>query len=127
MGLKIFKILVLLGTVIVWVNISLIIFYFDPEQISLIGLSIFYASLFLALSGTIFLTSDFLKSKIFRKQLLMNRVRVSVRHAGLFSVLIIGWAILKSQNLLQWWNLVLLLMILAVLEFFFCLFSNLSH
>jgi len=119
MGLKIFQILIFLGTIIAWISLGLIIFYFDPGQISLLGLTIFYVNLFLVLSGTIFIISDFLKSKIFRRQLLVNRVRISVRHAGLFSILVIGWGILKTQGLLQWWNLALLIMILAVLEFFF--------
>lgn len=119
MSTKIFSVLVLVGTVFSWLAWGMVIFYFDPSQIGLLGFSIFYLSLFLALSGIIFTILDRLKAKFFRKQLLLSRLRSSVRHAILFSILIIGWGFLKSQNLLSWWVLPLFILILTGLEFFF--------
>lgn len=119
MSLKFFLLLMVLGTVISWMSWGLVIFNFDPNQVSFLGLAMFYLSLFLGLAGLIFLFSSWLKSKFFKKQLLFPKLRTSVRHAVFFSILILGWAFLKSQNLLRWWLMLLFILILTVLEFFF--------
>jgi len=119
MSLKVFSILIAFGTIISWLGLGMIILYFDPTQTSFLGFSLFYLSLFLGFSGTIFLLADFLKGKIFKKQLVFIRVRNSVRHAILFTILFTSWAFLKSHDLLRIWNLLLLILILAILEFFF--------
>ena len=119
MSLKVFLALISVGSIISWISVGMIIFYFDPGQTSFLGFALFYLSLSLGLSGVIFLASDWLRAKIFKKQLIFSRIKTSVRQAILFTVLIIGWIFLKSQNLLQWWNLLLFILILAALEFFF--------
>jgi len=112
-------VLIVLGTIISWLGLGMIILYFDPAQTSFLGFSLFYLSLFLGLSGIIFLLANWLKVKLFKRQLVFIRVKNSLRHAILFTVLFIGWAFLKSHDLLRFWNLLLLILILAVLEFFF--------
>lgn len=119
MSLKVFLGLIIIGTIIAWLSWGMAVFYFDPQQINFLGFSIFYLSLFLGLSGTIFLVSDRLRAIILKKQLIFTRLRTSVRQAVFFTILILCWAFLKSQALLQWWNLLLLILILTVLEFFF--------
>lgn len=119
MSLKVFLALIIIGTIVSWINFGLVIFYFDPQQTSFLGFSLFYLSLFLGLSGAIFLFSDWLKAKIFKNQLPFYRLKTSGRQAILFTILLIGWAFLKSHGLLRWWNLILLILILATLEFFF--------
>lgn len=119
MRFKSFFLLIILGTVLSWIAWGMVIFNFDPNQISLLQFIAFYISLFMALGGTIFIVIDWLKSKVFRRQLLVFRVRASIRHGILFSILLLGWAFLKSQNLLAWWVLLMLILILTVLEFFF--------
>lgn len=119
MSYRVFLSLIILGSIISWLSLGLIIFYFDPQKISFVGFSLFYASFFVSLGGLIFLVTNFLKRKFFKDQLLYYRVRNSVRHAIFFSILIIGWAFLKSHDLLRWWNILLLILILTILEFFF--------
>lgn len=119
MSFKSFFFLIILGTVMSWIAWGMVIFNFDPNQISLLQFIAFYVSLFMALGGSIFIVVDWLKSKIFRRQLLVFRVRASIRHGILFSILLLGWAFLQSQNLLAWWVLLLLILVLTVLEFFF--------
>ena len=71
MSLKIFLILIVLGTIFSWIAWGMVIFYFDPEKIDVLGFGIFYLSLFLGLSGLFFSVSNWLKAKIFQKQLLL--------------------------------------------------------
>ncbi len=119
MSLKVFLALIISGTIISWLTWGVILFYFNPDQASFWGFGLFYLSLFLALSGSIFLLGDWLAAKIFKNQLMIYRLKSSIRHSLLFVILILGWAFLKSHDLLRWWNLALLILILAVLEFFF--------
>lgn len=119
MNFKFFLALIILGTIIALASFVLVIFYFDPTQIGFAGFALFYLTLFLALSGVIFLISDSLKAKFNKKLLLYQRLRTSVRHAIFFSLLITGWAFLKASGLLRWWNLLLFILILTLLEFFF--------
>lgn len=119
MSFKSFFLLIILGTVLSWIAWGMVIFNFDPNRVSWLQFIAFYVSLFMALGGSIFIIIDWLKSKIFKRQLLIFRVRASIRHGILFSILLLGWAFLRSQGLLAWWVLLLLILILTVLEFFF--------
>ena len=119
MSLKIFFLLIILGTVFSGFNLVFILANFDPNQISFFTFLLFYLSLFFTLAGLIFLISDWLKKKILKNQLWYQRVRTSIRHAIFFSLILTGWAFLKSQKLLRWWVLILFILILTALEFFF--------
>lgn len=119
MNFKAFVILIVIGTVVSWFSWGMSLFYFDPQQIGGLGFTMFYLSLFLALSGTIFLVIDWMKARVMSRQLIFFRLRTSVRHSIFFTILIVGWLFLRSQDLLQWWNLLIFLFVLTALEFFF--------
>lgn len=119
MSLKSFFLLIILGTIFSWLAWGMVVLNFDPVQVGWLEFIAFYISLFLALVGSLLVILDWLKSKIFRRQLLVFRVRTSVRHGILFAVLLLIWAFLKSQNLISWWILLLLILAVTVLEFFF--------
>ncbi|MAF13395.1 MAG: hypothetical protein CMI53_00675 [Parcubacteria group bacterium] len=119
MSQRVFVVLIVLGTVIASLSWAMIIFYLDPEYTNFFGFSLFYLSFFLTLSGIIFIISDTIKARLFRRQLVYSRLKTSIRQAILFSTLIIGWLFLRSQGLLRWWNILLLILILTALEFFF--------
>jgi hypothetical protein len=119
MSLKIFLVLIILGTILAWITFGLVVFNLDPEQAGIFGFLLFYLNLFLALSGTIFIVSDLIKARFFKYQSLYHRFKVSLRHSIFFTVLILGWAFLKSQGILRWWNILLLILSLTILEFFF--------
>jgi len=119
MSFKVFLLLIILGTIVAWISWGMVIFYFDPWQVGFLEFSLFYSSLFLGLSGIIFLFSNWLRGKIFKKQLLFPRLKTAVRQAILFAALIVGWAFLKANDLLTWWILILFILILTALEFFF--------
>ncbi|MFA5022128.1 MAG: hypothetical protein WC508_03550 [Patescibacteria group bacterium] len=119
MSFRVFLLLVIAGTILAWLAWGMVIFYFDPSQAGIAGFTIFYLTLFLGLSGLLFLIINSIKTKIGKDQLLLYRIRISLRHAIMFSVIVLGWALLKTQGLLRWWNFLLLVLVLALLEFFF--------
>ncbi len=116
---KSFFLLIILGTIMAGIAASVIVVNFDPQQVGFFQLVGFYSSLFLGLAGIIFLVLNLVKSKLFPRQLVVLRVSTAWRHAMLFSALLVGWAVLKSQNLAFWWVMGLFLAVLAMIEFFF--------
>lgn len=103
---------------------GLVVFYTDPVQAGFLSFSLFYLSLFLTLSGLILLVGNYIRGRFFKKQLIEQRLKTSLRQAIFFSVLIIGWLVLKSQGLAHWWVIVFFILILTVLEFFFISFQK---
>lgn len=119
MKVKVFLFLITFGVVLLWLGWGIIIFYLNPEQVGVLGFTTFYSSLFLALLGTIFLIGNFFRAKLFKKQIIYRRINTSLRQAIFFSLLIIGWAFLHSNSLDTWWNILLFIIALTILEFFF--------
>ena len=90
----------------------------DPTATNFIGFALFYASLFLALTGTGALIGFLVRIMIKKKELTFNLVKIAFRQAFLFSLFIIFLLILKSQQLFNWLNLFLLVIIFLILELF---------
>src|SRR3989344_1747187 len=119
MTMRVFLFFVTVGTILFWAGWGIIIFFLDPEQATVLSLAIFYVSLFLALVGTIFLFGNALRTRFLKRQLLNNRLSTSLRQAVFFSALIFGWGLLQIYGLATWWNIILLILALTILEFFF--------
>lgn len=119
MSFRVFLSLVIIGTIVSWISWGMTLFYFNPEQVGPLGFTLFYLSLFLALAGSIFTVTDWLKARVMNRQLIFFRLRTSVRHSIFFSILIVGWLLLRGTDLLTWWTLLIFIAVLTALEFFF--------
>jgi hypothetical protein len=124
MSFRVFLFLIVIGTIIAWTTWVMIIFNFDPTQGGILSFLLFYLSTFLAFSGLLFLIIYKIRSRFGKDQLLFYRLQASVRQAILFTILLSVWAVLQSQKLLRWWNLLILIIILALIEFFFLSLSK---
>ena len=96
----------------------------DPTSTNWLGFVLFYLSLFLALSGVGALIGFIIRFIAARKQLAFNLVKLSFRQSFLFSLFIIFLLILKSQQLFNWLNLFLLLIIFTIFELFLISYKN---
>jgi hypothetical protein len=101
---------------LLWV---LTLLYINPEKSGIMGLVFFYASLFFALFGIIYFLSYFSHAKFFKWTSVSKNIQVSTRQSLLFSSLFIGCLILQAQNLLTWYNVLLFIVILTLVEFLF--------
>ena len=122
MTLKRYLILMSLATVLCCLAWLSVIFYINPQEAGLLGFSLFYISLFLALVGLFALVGCFIKIW-FLPQPIAKQVIVAFRQAIWFSILIIFCLVLQSQRLLAWWTIVLFIVLLALIESLF-LFSK---
>ncbi len=119
MTLKKYLILMSLCTLFCWLAFVLVINYIDPTEANFLGFLFFYFSLFLACLGTMSVLGFAIRMKIFRDEIVYKQVSAAFRQAIMFSILVVGSLFLQSKSLLTWWNILLFILALTVLEFFF--------
>lgn len=117
MTLRQYLILMSVGAAICWLAWFFVLGSIAPEQAEFFGFLFFYASLFLALAGT-FSVIGFLIKKIILKndQIVFHHVKSTFRQGMLAAGVIILGLILLQIKLLTWWNGILLILLLAVVE-----------
>jgi len=119
MTLSKYLILMSLASVVCWVALGLVIFYMNPTSSGVVALSFFYVSLFLAVVGTFAVIGFALRSKIMGGELIFHQVAIAFRQAFWFGILAVVSLWLQSRGILTWYNLILLILALVVIEFFF--------
>ena len=90
----------------------------NPFSTNWVGYGLFYFSLFLSLSGFATIIGFLIRFVALKKELAFNLVKVSFRQSFLFSLFFVIALFLKANNLFNWLNLVLLILIFSVLELF---------
>ncbi len=119
MSLRAYLITVTAGTAISWAAWAFVLFNIDPVLQPVLGPALFYCSLFLALSGTFSLVGFFLRLVFVRGELPYHFIGVSFRQSLLFAALLVGALLLQSQRFFTWWNAILFVVAVTILEFFF--------
>jgi len=105
-------------TLICWGIFLFVAKSIDPTATNWLGFLLFYAALFVSISGLAALVGFVVRLVAKRRELAFNLVKASFRQSFLFSLFIILALILKSQHLFNWLNLALLIIIFVILEFF---------
>jgi len=119
MDLKKFLLYMSLATLLCWFGFLMVIFSISPNEIGTLTFLLFYLILGLAVMGTLTIIG-FLIRKIFnKKELAFEHVLVSFRQAIWLSLILIISLYLQSKQLLAWWNAVLLILGLGLIEFFY--------
>lgn len=108
------------GTAAAWAAIAVIVTQVDPADAPAPVVVILYLAFLVALTGTFavlgFLARIFVLRKTFR---LSHQVMVSFRQAALLAVVAVLALFLESRALLNWWNGMLLALMVTAAEFFF--------
>lgn len=108
----------LLATVIAWLLWLFILFRVDPFATNWLGRGLFYLSLFVAIFGTMSLIGFVCRFSLIRQKLAHQAVLAAFRQAGLLAFGVVATLWLLSQQLFNWFNLLILAGGLAMLEFF---------
>ncbi len=120
MTLRHYLILMGIGTLISFGAVLLILTMVNPEQTSIAVFAVFYASVFLAVTGAVSIIGFTLRVLLLKKQLFLSKeVAVSFRQAVLVAALVIGALLLQSHNLFSWWTGLLMMLAMSVFEAFF--------
>lgn len=118
MTLKNYLFVMTVLTIICWGVFVFVAGLVDPTATNWVGYALFYLSLFFSLSGTTALIGFIFRFVALKKELAFNLVKVAFRQSFLFSLFIVFLLVLKSQELFNWMNLFLLVIIFAILELF---------
>ncbi len=119
MSLKQYLIFMTAATFVSWLAWLIVLFYLNPEEAGFIGFALFYLALMFALVGTFSLIGFFMRVWFSREQVIFRHLRVSTRQALLFSILIISLLMMQGSGYLRWWSILLVVALLALIEFFF--------
>jgi hypothetical protein len=119
MDLKKFLLSMSLATLLCWFGFFMVLIFISPQEITSLTFLLFYLILGLAVMGT-FTIFGFLIRKLFNKnELAFEHVIVSFRQAIWLSLILIISLYLQSRQLLAWWNAILLILGLGLIEFFY--------
>ena len=117
MTLRQYLIIMTVATLICWLVWGAVIFLYDPNIAGAISFLFFYASLFLALLGTISIIVFFVRSKIIKNdEVVFRHIKRTFRQGLFFSTFVIISLLLAQKHLLTWWNFTLLLTFYIFLE-----------
>jgi hypothetical protein len=119
MSLKKYLFLMVSATILCWAAFAFVLFFINPKTAGATGLLFFYLSLFLGLLG-IFSILGFLSRYFLGRRIMAYRqVKIAFRQGAMFALLLTGSLFLQGQRLLVWWNTLLFIILLSVIEYFF--------
>lgn len=119
MSLKKYLILMLFATSLCWGAWFLVLFLVSPAGAGKVGFFIFYLALFFALMGTLAILGFVIRYLFKKDEFAFRQVRTSFRQSIMLAILLVGALMLQAQGLLAWWNMLIFILVLTVLEFFF--------
>ena len=119
MSLKKYLFLMVLATVLCWAAWLFVLFFINPKGAGIVGLTFFYLSLFLGLLGMFSVLGFAVRYLFKRTEFTYRQVKTAFRQGAMFSLLLTSSLFLQSQRLLVWWNMILFVALLAVVEYFF--------
>ena len=105
-------------TVLCWLAFTYVIRLVNPETTNATGFFLFYLSLFLSLSGTAAISGFLVRFVFLARELAMAKVKIAFRQSFLFSGFVVALLALLARGLLNWLNLIILIVGLSALEFF---------
>jgi len=108
----------LVATLFCWTSFLIIVYSVDPFSAPPLGFALFYLSLFFSLVGTLSILGFLFRYLFNKNQFVSQQVVTSFRQSILFSILVVIALYLQSKGLVTWWNLLILVALLAVVEVF---------
>ena len=119
MTLKKYLFLMTIATLLCWGALGLVLIFVNPYEAGWMGLLFFYLALFLGLSGVFSIIGFILRYLIKRNEFAYRQVKIAFRQGLMFALLVVIALALQGFNLLVWWNLLLLVLLLSGVEYFF--------
>jgi len=119
MSLKTYLIFIIFSLLLSWGAWFLVVFNINPESATFFVFVLFYLSLFFALVGTFSLFGFLMRYFFHHSVFPADQMIASGRQSIWFALIIVGTLLLQSQRLVTWWNLLLLVILFSLVEFYF--------
>ena len=118
MTLKNYLIVMGILTAICWGVFFFVANLVDPGKTNWLGFVLFYAALFLSVSGSASLLGFVVRFKVLRHELAFRVVKLAFKQSFIFALFIVCLFLLLAKDLFSWLNLLLLVVIFAIWEYF---------
>lgn len=106
-------------TLLCWFGFFMVLIFISPQEIGPLTFLLFYLILGLAVTGTLTIIGFLIRKLINRSELAFEHVKISFRQAVWIGLVLIVSLYLQSKQLLTWWNALLLVLGLSLIEFFY--------
>lgn len=97
----------------------LILFNYNPFKADMLTITVFFACLLIWLTGLITLIGFYIKVKANNHEVIYSLLMPTIRQSLLISLAIVGLLLLSSLRVLNWWDALMLIITMALLELFF--------
>ena len=97
----------------------LVIFFINPTASTTLGLTVFYISLFFTLVGALTLIGFYVRVWLSKNEIIYEHVGTAFRQSILLSIVVIGGLIMQAYRVLTWWDALLFVVSVSLLEFYF--------
>ena len=119
MNFRQYIILMIISAGLAWLTWGFILFGISPNENGLGVFFLFYTSLLLAIACSLSILGLVIRSQLFKnKESASKQAGKSFRQAILLATLTTGILYLASKNILNWWTIVLFIVVLTMIEFF---------
>ena len=119
MTLRSYLNLMIVATVLATASWFLVIYYIDPFKTGVIGLVLFYATLFFTLVGIFTVVGFKIRQRLLNNELIFSLIGLSFRQAIWLAIIIIGLLVMQGARILTWWDALLLTFSVVLLEAYF--------
>ena len=106
-------------TLLSLIALGAVITYVNPENSGVIGIVLFYLVAFFVLSGIFNLILLFIRRKLLGNELAAKNIELSFRQGILLAIIVLGVLILQSYQMLIWWDFLLLIAGVFLIELYF--------
>jgi hypothetical protein len=96
-----------------------VVYFVDPTSSGLLGEIIFFSSLLLALTGICILFLNWIKRLFFGKEEIVHHLSINFRQGILVALVIVVLMLLQRLRLLIWWDALLVVGAMFLVELYF--------
>ena len=117
MTLRTYLALMIIATLMTWLGFGIVILTINPETTNWVGISLFYTTLIIALTGTASIIGFVVRFLFLKHELIARSVFVAFRQGFLVAILLASILFLFSRGFFSLLNISLLILALTALEF----------
>lgn len=110
---------VFIATILGWASWIVVLNNLSPFISGYLALTLFYASLFIALTGTFSILNYYLRLAINKSKNYYQHLNTALRQGSLLSAMICVGLAFQRLRVLTWWVAVLVLIIVLLIEYYF--------
>lgn len=106
------------GTLLAWGGWAFVLWQVNPNEGGFIGFLLFYLTLLIALIGSFTLLGIFFRVYVKKRHhVVIREVHIAFRHATFMGFMAVVSLALSAHGWLKWWVFLLLLAVIALLEY----------